>query len=31
MKEKCYFCIVIVPFVRKMIPTEAKLRRIIYG
>ncbi len=31
MKEKCYFCIVIVPFVRKMMPTEAKLKRITYG
>ena len=31
MKEKCYFCMVIVPFGRKMIPTGAKLKIITDG
>ena len=31
MKEKYYFCIVIVPFGRKMMSPGAKLKRIIYG
>lgn len=30
-ERKVLFCIVIVPFVRKMMPTEAKLKRITYG
>ena len=31
MKEKYYFCIVIVPFGRKMMPPGGKHKKIIYG